>query len=82
MQSSRLKSLYFDDECFSTVPAFLRDCYIPWQGNDAGGGFGLFSIEERMADPGVKPTITSQAGAGCKAVLLVPIQQHKQEIKA
>ena len=38
-------------------------------------GFGLFSVRERMADFDGNLTITSQPGAGCKAVLLLPI--HK-----
>jgi len=35
-----------------------------------------------MTDLGGKLTIASQPGAGCKAVLVLPIQQQKQEIKA
>jgi len=51
-----------------------------WRSNDADRGFGLFSIQEHMTDLGGKLIITSQPGAGCKAVLVLPIQQQKQEI--
>jgi signal transduction histidine kinase len=37
------------------------------------GGFGLFSIRERMADMGGTLQIVSARGGGCKAMLLVPL---------
>jgi PAS domain S-box-containing protein len=37
------------------------------------GGFGLFSIEERMADLGGTFEIVSEPGAGCTAVLTAPL---------
>ena len=48
--------------------------------NPAVGGFGLFSIQERMLDLGGKLMITSQPGSGCKAVLTLPFQSDKAEI--
>jgi len=38
------------------------------------GGFGLFSIHERMGDLGGELEIESRPGAGCTAVLRVPIE--------
>ena len=38
------------------------------------GGFGLFSIEERMADLGGALEIESQPGKGCKAILTMPLE--------
>ena len=37
------------------------------------GGFGLFSIEERMADLGGTFEILSEPGAGCTAILTMPL---------
>ena len=37
------------------------------------GGFGLFSIRERMADMGGSIEIESKPGEGCKATLTVPL---------
>ena len=37
------------------------------------GGFGLFSIQERMADVGGTLEIVSKPGKGCKAILTVPL---------
>jgi PAS domain S-box-containing protein len=42
--------------------------------DSGGGGFGLFSIQERMGDLGGELEIKSRPGAGCTAVLRVPIQ--------
>ena len=39
------------------------------------GAFGLFSIRERMADMGGALEIESEPGKGCKATLLVPLEQ-------
>jgi signal transduction histidine kinase/ABC-type nitrate/sulfonate/bicarbonate transport system substrate-binding protein len=37
------------------------------------GGFGLFSIQERMADLGGSLEVVSEPGKGCTAVLTVPL---------
>lgn len=37
------------------------------------GGFGLFSIQERMADVGGTLEIVSKPSKGCKAILTVPL---------
>jgi signal transduction histidine kinase len=37
------------------------------------GGYGLFSIQERMTDLGGSLTLVSQPGAGCKAILRLPL---------
>jgi two-component system, NarL family, sensor kinase len=39
-------------------------------------GFGLFSVRERLRDLGGSATIDSAPGAGCTAVLRVPIQDR------
>ena len=39
------------------------------------GGFGLFSIEERMTDLGGSFDIRSEPGKGCKAIISVPIEK-------
>jgi PAS domain S-box-containing protein len=44
---------------------------------DDCGGFGLFSVRERMSDLGGKLTIASQPGAGCRAVLFLPMPMQK-----
>jgi signal transduction histidine kinase len=44
---------------------------------DDCGGFGLFSVRERMSDLGGKLTIASQPGAGCKAVLFLPMHEPR-----
>ena len=41
------------------------------------GGFGLFSIEERMTDLGGTFDIRSEPGKGCRAVLTVPVEIEK-----
>jgi signal transduction histidine kinase len=38
------------------------------------GGFGLFSIQERMADMGGSCAIQSEPGRGCRVTLTVPIK--------
>jgi PAS domain S-box-containing protein len=50
--------------------------------DDDCGGFGLFSVRERMLDLGGKLTISSQPGAGCKAVLVLPLHKHYPETEA
>ena len=49
---------------------------------DDCGGFGLFSVRERISDLGGKLTIVSQPGAGCKAVLLLPMHKQTSETEA
>ena len=39
------------------------------------GGFGLFSIEERMTDLGGSLEIVSEPGKGCKAILMVALSE-------
>jgi signal transduction histidine kinase len=39
---------------------------------DRKGGFGLFSIQERMAALGGSLELISEPGQGCKAVLIAP----------
>jgi len=46
------------------------------------GGFGLFSIQERMTDLGGKLTISSQPGAGCTVVLGFPLHKQSPETEA
>ena len=41
------------------------------------GGFGLFSIEERMADLGGNLKIVSEPGKGCTAILTVPLDEEE-----
>jgi signal transduction histidine kinase len=43
------------------------------QGGSETGGFGLFSIEELMADLGGSLRIVSEPGKGCTAILSAPI---------
>jgi signal transduction histidine kinase len=45
---------------------------------DRSGGFGLFSIAERMADLGGSLEIVSAPGKGCKATLLAPLESAGQ----
>ena len=37
------------------------------------GGFGLFSIRERLADYGGELTIVSEPGKGCEITMTVPV---------
>jgi signal transduction histidine kinase len=41
-------------------------------------GFGLFSIQERMADLGGAFDIQSEPGKGCKVILTVPVEERKE----
>ena len=41
---------------------------------DSGGGFGLFSVAERMADLGGSLKIETAPGRGCKATLVAPLE--------
>ncbi len=43
--------------------------------NNKEGGFGLFSIHERMTDLGGRLDIQSTPGEGCKVVLTVPVEK-------
>jgi len=52
------------------------------QSVDECGGFGLFSVRERMSDLGGKLTIDSEPGAGCKVVLLLPLHKQTPETEA
>jgi signal transduction histidine kinase len=48
--------------------------------NDQKGkssGFGLFSIQERMADLGGSFDIQSEPGKGCRVTLTVPVEKGK-----
>jgi len=49
---------------------------IPQAGGKKGG-YGLFSIEERMTDLGGSLEIVSEPGKGCKAVLTVPLGEGR-----
>jgi PAS domain S-box-containing protein len=49
---------------------------------NAEGGFGLFSIRERMGDLGGSLEIESGPGVGCAAVLVVPHPSHDPGGKA
>ena len=40
---------------------------------ERGGGFGLFSIQERMADLGGSLELISAPGQGCTAILTTPV---------
>ena len=42
--------------------------------SSANGGFGLFSIQERMADIGGTTRILSEPGRGCAVTLTLPVQ--------
>jgi len=50
------------------------DTEFTMQRGRSNGGFGLFSIQERMSDLGGKFEIVSRPGNGCVTTLLVPIQ--------
>ena len=45
---------------------------------DRSGGFGLFSIAERMADLGGGLEIVAAPGKGCKATLVVPFEPAEE----
>jgi signal transduction histidine kinase len=45
------------------------------------GGFGLFSIEERMTDLDGALEIVSQPGKGCKAILTVPLRSDDDGVE-
>ena len=42
------------------------------------GGFGLFSIRERLRDMGGRLTVQSKTGEGTRAVLEAPLSQEKK----
>jgi len=44
----------------------------------SGGGFGLFSIRERMLDLGGSLEIVSARGKGCKATLVMPLDRDEE----
>jgi signal transduction histidine kinase len=49
------------------------DPEAPAPTSDREGGFGLFSIRERMADLGGSLQIVSAPGKGCRATLIAPL---------
>jgi len=49
---------------------------------DGGRGFGLFSIQERMTDLDGNLELVSQPGAGCRAILHLPLQAPTPEAHA
>jgi signal transduction histidine kinase len=51
----------FDSSCVGAVP-------------NRRGGFGLFSVSERMADMGGSLEMVSAPGKGCKAILVAPLE--------
>ena len=59
--------LGFDPASVDTLPA-------------RSGGFGLFSITERMADLGGSLEMVSAPGKGCRAILAVPIEFAGQRL--
>ncbi len=54
---------------------FAPDFVSPENGMNSGmnSGYGLFSVEERMADVNGRFEIVSARGKGCRAVLTVPV---------
>ena len=58
------------------------DPSICQRNGDDCGGFGLFSIQERMTDLGGKLMISSQPGAGCTVVLGFPLHKQSPETEA
>ena len=44
----------------------------------SGGGFGIFSIRERMLDLGGSLEIVSARGKGCEATLVMPLQSDEE----
>jgi PAS domain S-box-containing protein len=51
-------------------------------GNRPGrrGGFGLFSVAERMADLGGSLEMVSEPGKGCRAILVAPLESAGQRV--
>jgi signal transduction histidine kinase len=45
------------------------------------GGFGLFSIQERMADLGGSLDIQSEPGKGCRVILTLPVDERHSKRK-
>ncbi|MCP3883855.1 MAG: histidine kinase, partial [Sulfitobacter sp.] len=56
------------------------DPEIVLRGISADGGFGLFSIQERMTDLGGRLELVSQPGAGCSAILRLPLKGRSPEM--
>jgi signal transduction histidine kinase len=42
------------------------------------GGFGIFSIRERMLDLGGSLEIVSARGKGCEATLVMPLERDEE----
>jgi PAS domain S-box-containing protein len=47
---------------------------------DRRGGFGLFSVAQRMADLGGSLEMVSEPGKGCRATLVVPLESAGQRV--
>jgi PAS domain S-box-containing protein len=47
--------------------------------NGQARGFGLFSIKERMSDMGGTFEIFSKPGEGCKAILMLPVDERRND---
>ncbi|MGB5423888.1 MAG: ATP-binding protein, partial [Desulfobacterales bacterium] len=47
--------------------------------NGQKGGFGLFSIQERMTNMGGAFDIQSEPGKGCRVVLRVPVAEGRKD---
>jgi len=46
------------------------------------GGFGLFSIKERLQHLGGRFEIVSEPGQGTQVSLIVPLEQHRTELNS
>jgi signal transduction histidine kinase len=68
--NGRLKIIVEDDGL-----GFDPDAALQAESRD--GGFGLFSIQERMDDLGGSLEIVSEPGKGCKAILTVTVGEKR-----
>jgi len=68
--------------CLEQADAWLKvivqDDGVGFDPHAASRGFGLFSIQERMADLGGSLDIVSEPGNGCKAVLTTPLRTEHE----
>ena len=71
-EDNRMKIIVEDDGI-----GFDPDAASPIKGQ--GSGFGLFSIEERTSDMGGAFEIFSEPGKGCRAVIIVPVEERRNE---
>jgi signal transduction histidine kinase len=46
--------------------------------SDSGGGFGLFSVKERLGRLGAQFEINSKPGGGCRFVISVPVNEKDE----